>query len=43
VIASVVGGTAQTRPGRLLTNVEHGNNFSHAKSGLPSRVNIPPT
>ena len=43
VIASVVGGTAQTQPGRQPADAEHGNNVSHAKSGLKSRVNIPPT
>jgi hypothetical protein len=43
VIASVVGATAQTQPGRLPADAGHGSNFSHAESGLKSRVNIPPT
>jgi hypothetical protein len=42
VIASVVGGTAQLRPGRLSADAGHGNNFSHAKSSLKSRAYIPP-
>ena len=43
VITSVVGGTAQTQPGYLPAAAEQRSNISHAKSGLQSRANIPPT
>ena len=43
VITSVVGGTAQMLPGYLPAAAEQRSNFSHAKSGLQSRANIPPT